>query len=448
MRLRIIDFKNNKVYEHRSDELSKGIGKKMLQKYPGGRWVTMNGRHVYIKKDGTVSKETDPRTTKPADIRSKASRLYDNPVETVNTGSVYRYGNKVVMATKVGNKYVAIKDANGNTRQVLKTKFAKNAEKEAGGKNSVEDLKKIAENAPASSKTEQGTENKTTNDGTVGEKVDEKEPAKDTKTAGTENQQTADGSEEAGDSVKTNYASQTPEVMKKKGFAFADGFNGDEVYDTYQQWKKHADTAPVYFEIKMVQFGDIPPERLEKYGINLRSIRKGNEIAGLVQLQEATHPDGGNIVEIGYVEIAPHMRKGNGLGTQIIANAIADSYDRGYGGRIFLKAHSDAIGFYKKLGMNWVGGPHNMFDFTSKQAQAFYKHVTGVELGGTTIEKSIKNLTKEGSVRPAKLPSLEELQKAEDKLFPTGMLIGDFTERMKAQSKPKYESREVPLDEE
>lgn len=45
-------------------DLQKGIGKTMLEKYPGGRWATMNGTHVYIKKDGKIAAETDPRKGK------------------------------------------------------------------------------------------------------------------------------------------------------------------------------------------------------------------------------------------------------------------------------------------------------------------------------------------------------------------------------------------------
>ncbi len=37
--------------------IEKSIGKEMLQKYPGGRWVTMKGRRVYILKDGTIAPE-------------------------------------------------------------------------------------------------------------------------------------------------------------------------------------------------------------------------------------------------------------------------------------------------------------------------------------------------------------------------------------------------------
>ena len=40
--------------------VSKSIGREMEQKYPGGRWVTIRGNHVYIKADGTFAPETTP----------------------------------------------------------------------------------------------------------------------------------------------------------------------------------------------------------------------------------------------------------------------------------------------------------------------------------------------------------------------------------------------------
>lgn len=47
--------------------LEKGFGNALQEKYPGGRWVTMNGSHVFIKPDGTPSEETIPEGLKDAD---------------------------------------------------------------------------------------------------------------------------------------------------------------------------------------------------------------------------------------------------------------------------------------------------------------------------------------------------------------------------------------------
>lgn len=38
--------------------LYKGIGNGMRRQYPSGRWVTIRGRHVYIKKNGEIAPET------------------------------------------------------------------------------------------------------------------------------------------------------------------------------------------------------------------------------------------------------------------------------------------------------------------------------------------------------------------------------------------------------
>lgn len=438
--LKIIDLRTNKVYAHQPDTIEKGIGRAMLQKYPGGKWVTMQGRHVYITKDGKPSPETDPRKHRSADIRGKARRLYDAPADGIQTGSIYRYGNSLVLVDKIGDNHVTITDAKGNKRKVLKTKFAQNADKEAGGKNNVQDLKEMAQETPKQEAPARGTAGK------VGAGVAGQEPSADTKDAKGTGEGTTGGSEK----TRTTLAQTTPKALRAKGFEIQTGFNGDEAYDVYDAWDKHSDRAKTYFRIKMVQFGDVPPERLEQYGIVLRKITKGGEVAGLMQLQDhpTAHSDGGGVVEVGHAEIAPHMRKGHGLGTQIIANAIAESYDRGYGGRIFLKSHSDAIGFYKKLGMNWIGGQYNIFDFTSEQAQAFYEHVTGEKLGEEVAKSIGTELTPEGSKRPSPLPSLEELQRAEDKLYPVGLLVGDFAERMKSQTAPKYKTKEVDLFEE
>lgn len=50
-----------KFLQGRKDALSEDKLEKSLnleKKYPGGRWVTMHGHHVYVKKDGTPAKET------------------------------------------------------------------------------------------------------------------------------------------------------------------------------------------------------------------------------------------------------------------------------------------------------------------------------------------------------------------------------------------------------
>jgi len=41
--------------------LQKSFGESMDKKYPGGRWVTMNGQHIYLTKDGQIAKETLPK---------------------------------------------------------------------------------------------------------------------------------------------------------------------------------------------------------------------------------------------------------------------------------------------------------------------------------------------------------------------------------------------------
>lgn len=431
MRLRIIDFKKKKVYEH-SDILEKGIGTQMLDKYPGGKWVTMRGRHVYITKDGNITKETNPVKNTSADVRGKARRLYEASTDNIRKGSVYRYGNSMVVVNKVGEKHVQVQNASGKSWQVLKSKFAQNAEKEAGGKNNVQDLKEIQKEAP----------------GTMDNGMAGKKSADDPTATGTKEKEPTRGSEDAKPAM-TSYATKTPQAFKAKGFEIQSDYTGDEAYDTYEKWKKYADKAKAYFQIKMVQLGDVSPERRAEAGITLRKITKGGEIAGFVQLQD--HPnateDGSGVVEVGYAEVAPHMRKGNGIGQQILCNAIAESYDKGYGGRIYLKSHADALGFYKKIGMNWLGGQYNEFDFTPEQATAFYEHVTGEPLGDE-IKKSLDAKLTTKAKRPSKFPSVEEMQKAEDRLYPVGFLLGDFNERMRRQSEPKYKTREVNLDEE
>lgn len=51
-------------------QLSKNFGVSMDKKYPGGRWVTMNGQHIYITKDGQIAKETLPKLS---DMKNQGS---------------------------------------------------------------------------------------------------------------------------------------------------------------------------------------------------------------------------------------------------------------------------------------------------------------------------------------------------------------------------------------
>jgi hypothetical protein len=211
----------------------------------------------------------------------------------------------------------------------------------------------------------------------------------------------------------------------------------------------------------MAQLGDIPPEQRRAKGLTFDKIEVNGETAGLyVGIWHQNMGENG-VMEAHYGEIAPHLRRGHGIGSLMIANAIKESYERGGNGHIFLKSHTDAIPFYKKLGMNFIGGPQNIFDATPDLAGELYKRITGEELGGATkkpsrskktvapdntpLAKSIDTDTDDDTpVRPQKstidpsLKTFDDFVKLEDSLS-TGFMLGDFNERMKSEFKTPYD---------
>jgi hypothetical protein len=94
-------------------DIKKGIGSDMLQKYPGGRWSTMNGRHVYIDKGGKIAPETDPK--KGASVSDKAAKITEQGMKDIKVGSLYKFGRRTMVVDKVGRSYVY-----GQTKKVRK----------------------------------------------------------------------------------------------------------------------------------------------------------------------------------------------------------------------------------------------------------------------------------------------------------------------------------------
>jgi GNAT superfamily N-acetyltransferase len=91
------------------------------------------------------------------------------------------------------------------------------------------------------------------------------------------------------------------------------------------------------------------------------------------------------IVYVGYLEVAPWNRpelgatpRLRGVGSALIAAAIALSEDEGFKGRLGLHSLPQADDFYRKIGMTDLGqdpAHQNLryFEMTSEQARAFFK---------------------------------------------------------------------------
>ena len=396
-------------------DLTKGIGAEMLQKYPGGHWATMRGKHVYITEGGEIAPET------ATNVKAQAQKLTDKPVGEIKAGEMYKYGNKTVTVEKVGRKYLHIKDNQGNSVSVVKSKFAQKAEP-TGGKADGKKKEGQVQTQPqqASSTATGGAPN---------------QPNGVSEGAGNQNAEAGAGSKTTGTIVST------PKLWSDKGINVASDFNGDEAYDTYEKWNKQAKGEKVYFQMKMVQYGDMSPEERQQKGITLRKIEHDGEVGAYSAFVDQPKVAGGAVM-IDYAEVAPGKRKGLGIGSKVVSQAIKESFDKGYDGRVFLNSHSDSINFYKKIGMDFHGGQYNTFAFEPEKAQKFYEAMTGEKMG--KLAKALEEAQEqpEKPNRGEKGLTYEQIIKLEDSMYPRGVLIGDFNERIKSEFKNPYQVEE------
>jgi hypothetical protein len=94
-------------------DIEKSITDDMAKKYPGGHWVTTNGRHVYIKADGKVAPETMYLSAAGMEqerkkAEEKASKAAKNTEEPKPKGSRHEPGDRVAFKDAPDKPYTVV----------------------------------------------------------------------------------------------------------------------------------------------------------------------------------------------------------------------------------------------------------------------------------------------------------------------------------------------------
>jgi hypothetical protein len=159
-----------------------------------------------------------------------------------------------------------------------------------------------------------------------------------------------------------------------------DGLN--QLMKTYEQWQSqgstHFDTVFPQFwnSVSMLQESGNP----EAQKFHARIMNDGAGQPGAVSMTADT----GNSLVLQYLETAPQHRasgknkkRERGLGVRMVAQAIQDSIDKGYGGKVELTSLSMQATqkFYQSLGFERVSGLH--YEISPEKAQALVEKVKG-----------------------------------------------------------------------
>jgi predicted GNAT family N-acyltransferase len=408
-------------------DIQKGIGADMVSKYPGGHWVTMRGTHVYITKGGEISSETAlPKTQE-----------VPHAAHTIQKGSQYNLKGKTVTIHAVNSKYIEHKDEKGKLRATPLKTFLDKAEGLGGNgnANSPDTTEVQGEQAQTSGTTAQaqgkGVPQTPKREAVINPRVAGDQPLRAT----AEQQHTATNADNV----------PTPAPLTAIGGKVVPGIpKYKDMQSLYDDWENQADAIAakdkegnrpnVYFRQQFAGlFAADKTEIANNQNQMYRRIELGGKTAALIMMQDSPRF---KAVQLGYLEVAPSMRRGKGLGTSALLHTIEESYNRGYNGSIFLQAHTDAIPFYTKLGMRRMDTDgKTYFDFVGKTAQDFYKKATGHALDELNKALDAEPSTTEGT------DFFKQLVAHEDSLWPDGLLIADLSTKVKTRAQGKYSSQ-------